>query len=651
LFTFAAAAQPCQPSWQPDFPSNNLQYAVRAWATFDDGTGPAVYAGGDLRLEGAFQSVNLVKWTAAGWVKVGTEGVSGTVSALVVHDDGSGPALFVAGMFTSASGVSASNIVKWNGTTWTPLGPGTGGPVLALAVHNDGTGPALYAAGEFTNCGPTSTNRIAKWNGSAWLALGSGLGDRVRAITTHNNGTGEALYAGGDFLNAGGSPADHLARWNGSSWVPVGGGLMLGSGPAVTIRALKSFNDGSGSALYVGGNFAIPQPFGEPSLLGFARLTAGGWSRVGSLDPSEVHAIAGLDLGSGPRLFIGGTWSSNSPAFSNIAQWNGTTWSNMSGGAGNPGKFVFSLAPAQIAGSPRLLVGGNFTSTGPYGATGACTWSGTAWAPFGNGPDAPVDKLLVRNESSGVALYAGGRFRSIGSVVATHIARFDGSQWTPLGAGVDGSTTGDPSVFAMASFDDGTGGGPALYAAGRFNTAGGAPASNIAKWNGSTWSPLGLGLNGTNPIVVTLAVHDDGTGPALYAGGTFSTAGTTSANNIARWNGTAWSRVSTQGMDGFVSYLLPFDDGSSNQLYACGSFLQAGGQASFRIARWNGAVWAPVGDGFNSNVVALGTFDSGGGPELYAGGQFSASGTAPLSCVAKWNGSTWLPLQAGIGGP
>jgi hypothetical protein len=49
--------------------------------------------------------------------------------------------------------------------------------VNALIVFDDGTGPALYAGGAFTTAGGVSANRIAKWNGSTstWSALGGGI--------------------------------------------------------------------------------------------------------------------------------------------------------------------------------------------------------------------------------------------------------------------------------------------------------------------------------------------------------------------------------------------------------------------------------------------------------------------------------------------
>jgi hypothetical protein len=61
--------------------------------------------------------------------------------------------------------------------------------------------------------------------------------------------------------------------------------------------------------------------------------------------------------------------------------------------------------------------------------------------------------------------------------------------------------------------------GGTLYAGGYFTNAGGVAANYIAQWNGSSWSPLGSGMNGG---VIALAVS----GGTLYAGGVFTTAGT-----------------------------------------------------------------------------------------------------------------------------
>jgi hypothetical protein len=91
--------------------------------------------------------------------------------------------------------------------------PGVDGGVSALTVFDDGTGPALYAGGEFTTAGGVPAHGIARWDGTAWSSLGSGMNDWVRALTVFDDGTGPALYAGGNFTTAGGGGAGRIAKW------------------------------------------------------------------------------------------------------------------------------------------------------------------------------------------------------------------------------------------------------------------------------------------------------------------------------------------------------------------------------------------------------------------------------------------------------
>src|SRR5262245_14130350 len=109
--------------------------------------------------------------------------------------------------------------------------------------------------------------------------------------------------------------------------------------------------------------------------------------------------------------------------------------------------------------------------------------------------------------------------------------------WRPTFGGLPGT---DDEINALTVFDDGS--GAALYAGGMFTVAGGQVANHVAKWDGSSWSPLGSGLEWR---VWTLAAFDDGSGAALYAGGAFWVPG---GYYIARWDGTAWSAVGS-GMD------------------------------------------------------------------------------------------------------
>jgi hypothetical protein len=108
----------------------------------------------------------------------------------------------------------ATNIFKWNGSSWSALGSGMRGRagdqtyVSALAV----SGGNLYVGGSFTAVGGVSATNIAKWDGSTWSALGSGIGGgdytEVFALAL----SGIDLYAGGNFVLAGGKVSANVAQ-------------------------------------------------------------------------------------------------------------------------------------------------------------------------------------------------------------------------------------------------------------------------------------------------------------------------------------------------------------------------------------------------------------------------------------------------------
>lgn len=71
----------------------------------------------------------------------------------------------------------------------------------------------LLGGGNFTTAGGVPANRIARWNGSQWSALAGGMNDGVLSLCTQN---GE-LFAGGAFTEADGNFRYGLARWTGTT--------------------------------------------------------------------------------------------------------------------------------------------------------------------------------------------------------------------------------------------------------------------------------------------------------------------------------------------------------------------------------------------------------------------------------------------------
>jgi hypothetical protein len=329
----------------------------------------------------------------------------------------------------------------------------------------------------------------------------------------------------------------------------------------------------------------------------------------------------------------------------------------------NMGKPMW-VAPTALTKSPRLSSGlwtathgGADTDVAAQGRECEPQWAyGSYDIPGANGAYTDVYVLKYFDDGTGSALYAGGHFATAGDQAVNHIARWEGTNWLPLndfgGTGVNGTVT------ALEVFDDGA--GPALYAGGFFTTAGGQTVNHIARWSGTVWLPLtgpsttGM-AGGTNTYVSSLIVFDDGNGPALVAAGTFETAGGVNVNNIAKWNGTAWSPLgaaANSGTNGTVRALLVYNDGSGDALYAAGFFSEAGGHTVNRIAKWDGSDWypltGPLGIGLNNAAYALTAFDDGSGQALYTGGAFTSAGGMAASRLARWDGSEWSPVTGYI---
>jgi hypothetical protein len=83
---------------------------------------------------------------------------------LTFFDDGSGAALYAGGDFTVAGGVAANRIAKWDGSSWTPLGSGMSDAVFALTVFDVPVeGPALIAGGQFLSAFDSRDSNLARW--------------------------------------------------------------------------------------------------------------------------------------------------------------------------------------------------------------------------------------------------------------------------------------------------------------------------------------------------------------------------------------------------------------------------------------------------------------------------------------------------------
>ena len=337
----------------------------------------------------------------------------------------------------------------------------------------------------------------------------------------------------------------------------------------------------------------------------------------------------------------------------NIARWDGTRWHALGSGTSNA---VWALVVFDDGTGPALYAGGQFAEAGGVATGNVARWDGSWSALAGTGGDDAVNALAVFDDGTGPALYAAGRFGRIGGVDANRIAKFDGTSWsaltTPGGNGLEGG-----HALSLEVFDDGT--GPALYVGGTFGLAGGVPITTLARWDGSAWSDVGSGLSGSSMIVNALEVF----GGELYAGGEFTAADGVPAAHIARWNGTTWSAVGggiaqTPPNQPRVSItaLRAVDLGAGPSLFAAGVYDQVGAVTTDNLARWDGSAWHDVGGGVRDRFRLGGipftveAFDDGNGVALYVAGMISEAGARSIAGIARWDGSDFSNLgAAGLG--
>jgi hypothetical protein len=332
------------------------------------------------------------------------------------------------------------------------------------------------------------------------------------------------------------------------------------------------------------------------------------WDAAFGLTPTEGGIASILCLGK--DVYFAGYFNQigGIPA-ANIARHDGTNWFPLGTGltGGNfPGVQRLAVCRGQ------LHAAGSFTEADGVVVDGIARWDGTDWHGLGG-----VDQVIFDIASDGQNLYAGGHFNVAGGVATTRIGKWNGTNWSGLGIGFGGIYPAAVDSVAVSGND--------VYAGGRFVTAGGVAATNIARWDGTNWHALGNGLRQynsgfNNGAVRVLLVHQG----LLFAGGEFGLAGDTSVQNIARWDGTNWSPVGSiaagsvqalvsNGTDLYAgnvgSGIISKWDGSAwsslgsglsgdglsggaiacngTELYVGGYFSLAGGKPANNLARWH----------------------------------------------------------------
>lgn len=247
----------------------------------------------------------------------------------------------------------------------------------------------------------------------------------------------------------------------------------------------------------------------------------------------------------------------------------------------------------------------------------------------------------------GTDVYIGGTFTGVDGMIASRVAKWDGSSWSALGSGANGS------VNALAVL------GSELFIGGTFSSVGGVGlTSRLAKWNGTSWLAVGAGFNSTSVPTGGLAVA----GTELFVG---------RGTQVQKWDGSAWSNVgpTTGGIGGIAARndadvyivtntdcrhwngtawttLKTFDE-VATEIAVVGSDVYVGGQFTNYLERWDGSTWQTVGTTGVTNYL---TMLANVGGALFASGAFTETDGVKTPQLARWNGSAWSSIFEDLDG-
>ena len=303
-------------------------------------------------------------------------------------------------LFPTSNRFGGQAFAFWDGHALAPAGFGLPAPSLMYGYSgnsDEGLGPSHY---DFIRT--LQGLRAVRWTGSHWETAnkafmhGTEGWPAPRPMLTVPSGPLQGTYGAIPYL---GIPYTQAARWNGTAWVPMAGGLIFTNPHFYVV-----FDPGTGPRLHA---FAHNPVLGGPP---HAILDAGGWAPM----PVPLGPLVARVFGVGEtsHLYVGGY--GNPAFFGPIARWDGTAWSGVGAGLGQPTGF----------------------------------WEVTAMEVFDDG--------------SGPALFVAGAFDTVfGGQVARNIAKWDGHQWHPVATGRIGGW-----VYDMEVYDDGR--GPSLFLGGEF---------------------------------------------------------------------------------------------------------------------------------------------------------------------------------------
>ncbi|MFB1482412.1 Ig-like domain-containing protein [Corallococcus sp. RDP092CA] len=280
----------------------------------------------------------------------------------------------------------------------------------------------------------SGTVHAKHWNGEGWESLGTplagGAGNDAIGNALQIDPDGRPMLAWREY--GGGTQGQvHVRRWNGTAWEPMGP-FMTTSLAQGYIRWM-GFCTGSSSLPVI----AWHEYNSSQAQVVMRQWDGSNWNAKAAplpLNPDAIINYLGFDLDASGQPVISYRESSGGTGEAGrVAQWNGTSWTDLSEGLGGlPTTRLF-------AGDGKVLVGGTAWVEGGWRGV-VRKWDGGAWVTVGEpmmdiaGGTAPlVDAIALDTDGAPVVVVSEAPVATETASRISQTRRWTGEQWVSVG--------------------------------------------------------------------------------------------------------------------------------------------------------------------------------------------------------------------------
>lgn len=640
--------------WHSPYIQAGLNGPVRDMIVFED----RLIIGGEFTSYGDVHMSRIGAWDGTKWAPLG-DGFNGQVLALAIYKG----QLIAGGSFTQSGTTQLDHLAAWNGDEWQAMSIGVDGAVHSMATNDTNW---LLVAGNFSRIDATRGGwldgdrirggGVIAFDGNTWVNLADEtyrgnieFKSRVRSIVGYK----DHFYAVGAF-EVDETPFSSLSIQPGQPWRAFTGGDGESQRPGPIHGASISI---VGTQMFICGNLGTDLRNDlSDRFISIDLETQEPQAELIELD-RPVMSVAEVD----DQLYAAGYFNTLSGC--RLSRLGTNYWEHSpTGGFNGPVLKLINYRGELFAGGQFGQAGGK---TAPYmavlrnGSWDSVSTLKRSGTPFVRPPGlvfakegvlytsdwqtplTHIDRLPSKRRKLAIAprrwQFTTQTYTYKGQFLVGQRV-FAGNQLTPIADltfdSKYGPGTGQGLIWCYADWDGD------LFAGGWFDSINDRPVLNVARFDGSEWTPVGSGLLGTvelwsYPIVKSLLRKDE----YLYAGGFFELE-SGERHSIARWSRNQdWAPVGS----GLSDYVVDLEE-YQGDIYATGHFTQDGaGQDLSFIARWDGSEWHPLESGLAGPGYALHKHNG----YLVVGGDFPAKSASQSPYVTAWDGQRWIALGSG----